>query len=1042
MPLNVQPLAIQFQGGLHTKIDRKQVPVTKLANLENATFIKGTTLAKRNGYRAYSRLIDNGSSEYGNPVGMSGRGNELLIHTDDRAYSYRSSADRWVDTGEVASTTLSERPIGRTGTHQTVPDHATKSGVTVVAWEDSRGGVYCSVVESATGRILLAETQLDSAGISPRCVPCGTVLHVYWARAAAGRLFVAVINPASPTVAPSPQTLIEDLSTTNPVYDATDNGSLFTSINPALMTWALNGGGYRVGWVHPSGVMGSPVTGLPSSAAWADTITGPIAIATNRLGNSQIAVVYCNTTPNVRWLDPTALLTSAGTYQLSATNGTWNRATLEVTALVGGLSTMWWAAELSNSELNLIECGKIDTAGTVLASPTARVLRGHSLCSRAFLDNGNVYATVAHGAAYFPYAAVVRISGDSFGGTLGKTTMCYARVSLGQYHSNAARKHLASAHPVDPDSSGLSREHAVCVGYRILLDSDGDTQAFSTNFGETGIKLATFDFDADRAYQSTQLGRGSYLAGACPQHYDGQRWAEAGFHCAPDFVEGHATPVAEGAAGAMAAGTYNYKFAYEDIDGQGELHLGAVSIPYTVTIAGSKKVNVTLPTLRLTSKKHVRIAVFRSPVNQTGEPELIPYYRVTSLSPSATGDNGYIANDASVDTVSFVDNLTDTQLLTKEPLYTNGGIPGNDMAPIAGDVIAGGKNRLFATDPTDPQVVRYSQEIVDETGIEWPIALTVRVDPYGGRIVAIGVMDGIVYVFCETAIYRFGGPGPDRAPGASSNSFSPPELVTSDVGCKSPNSICQGPVGIFFQSEKGIKLLDRTGQVQDVGADVYAFNAQTITRATLLPDRHQVVFLTADEDGYTLLYDYERRQWSKFTNHLGYDARVINGTYVYLRTDGRVFAETPGEYRDDNSHITMRIETAPIHFLPHFQGWQRILWAYFLGEHKSDHTLMIRYRIDDNAGYSSPVPLDVNTNIDPRYYGEGVYGSGTYGNGTSDTTRYQRGIHYNVPCQAIQFRIEDVEETADFGASFELSELLIIGGVLDTRPKLGAARTN
>lgn len=1043
MALVPQALPITFSGGIETKQDSKQVPTTKLLTLENATFIKQTTLAKRNGYEALSRLIDGGSSEYGTPVGLGSRDDELLLFTSARCYSYRPSVDRWVDTGEVASVQATEPPIARTGTHQTMPDHATKSGVTAVAWEDSRGGVYASVVESGTGRILLAETLLDASGQSPRCVPCGTVLHIYWLRPSSNRIYVAIVNPVSPSTTPTPSILTDDLSATNAVYDACDAGSFYSSINPAIMAWAQNGGGYRVGYVHPSGVLGSPVTGLASVATWPDTITGPIAIAVDRTGSNRIAVAFVGSVPQVRWLTSTSLTTSPVSVMATSTVATWNRIVVEIVGSLPDSSGIaaWWAGEIDDTrdDLNRIEAGQIVDSGAVPVASETRLLRGHGLVSRAFYDDGHIYALVGHAVQFYPYAACVRISGDNFGG--GSVTASFYRSVVGQLPGLPTRAHVASVQPVDPDASGLSRNHAACVNYRIQLDSENGDQ-----FGETGIKLATLDFDAETAYQSVELGRGLWLASAAPQHYDGRRWAEAGFHTAPDVALGVAV-VAQGAAGALGAGKYLYRLVYEEIDALGELHQGATSAPFSVTIIASKKINVTIPTYRLTSKRRVRIGVFRSEANAEGTIDTIPFYRVTSLDPTVTGDNGYVANDPTVDSISFVDNMTDAVLLTKEPLYTNGGILSNDPSPMRGDALAGGKSRLFWTDSTEPNVIRYSQERDGEIAVESPIALKLKTDPYGGRVVALGVMDGNVYAFAETSIYGFGGPGPLANPSAGNESFSPPELVTGDVGCKSPNSICQSPVGIVFQSEKGIKLLDRQRQVQDIGADVYRYNDQTVTRATLLPDRHQIVFLT--DAGMTLLYNYgagpddpSRGQWSTFTNHEGIDARVIGGVYYYLRTDGRVFRETPGQYRDDNSHIPMVIETAWIKMAGYLQGWQRVLWALFLGEWKSSHTLVVRYRIDYNPGYSAPLELDVDSNINPRDYGDGPYGSGVYGNGTEDSTRYQRAIHYNLVGQAIQFRIEDVEPTDEFGASFELSELLLIGGVLDARAKLGKARTN
>jgi len=1030
MPIQKQPLPIAFAGGIESKTDSKQVPSTQLLNLENATFIKKSTLAKRNGYAALGQSIEEGGADLSGIVGMAKRGTELLTFDEDRAYSYRSSSDTWAEADEVSSVVATELPLARTGTNQTTPDHATNNGVTVIAWEDSRGGVYCSVLEDASKRILVAETSLDATGISPRCVAVGEVIHVYWAQSTTSRIYVAVINPATATDTPVPAILTEDLSSSNPSYDACDGLPLYSPNRPAVMAWALQGGGYRVGYVHASGRLGSPVTSLPSVATYTDTVTGPIACTIDRFSEAALYVAWTDTVPRARVVSPTALNTSVASAALSATSGTWNRITIEVC----DDSTVWWAAEFDDTvdNLNRIESGQVSSTLTTLTASSSRLLRGHGLVSRAFYDLGHVYALVGHPVFYFPYVALVRLSAAEFGGAT--STGCYARLVPGQFPGLSTRKHLASVQYVGQDSADTGdtwpRQHSVCLGYRIQLDSeDGD------QFSEVGVKLTTLDFDNDASHQCAELGRGLYMAGACPSHYDGRRWAEAGFHCAPDTTSGSTWAAADG-SGSLDAGTYGYKVTYEEIDAQGEWHPGPESVAQLVTVGIEAAATLTIPTYRLTSKRRVRIGVFRSPVNDSSA-----YYRVSSTDPSDTGTNGYVVNDPTVDTVSFTDALSDADLLLREPLYTNGGILSNDPTPMKGDVLAGGKSRLFATDPTDPHMVRYSKELAeDDTAVEWPVHLRQRIDPYGGRIVGLGVMDGAVYAFCETAIYVFGGPGPDADGGTTSqNAFTPAELVTSDVGLKSPKSICQTPNGIAFQSEKGIKLLDRSRQVVDIGAAVYAYNDQTITRATLLPDRHQVLFLT--DSGYTLLWDYEREQWSKFTNHEGLDAVVLDGTYHYLRNDSRIFRETPGEYVDDNRHIPMRIDTAWINMTGYLQGWQRVLWAYFLGTYKSSHTLGVRYRLDYNEAWSRRFEMNVDGNYNPSLYGEGIYGAGAYGGSGGDTTRYQRRLHINKRCQSIQFRIEDIEATAQYGAAFELSELLLVGGVLGTDFKPGSARS-
>jgi hypothetical protein len=261
--------------------------------------------------------------------------------------------------------------------------------------------------------------------------------------------------------------------------------------------------------------------------------------------------------------------------------------------------------------------------------------------------------------------------------------------------------------------------------------------------------------------------------------------------------------------------------------------------------------------------------------------------------------------------------------------------------------------------------------------------------------------------------------------------------VTSDVGCTAPASIASTPNGIVFQSAKGIYLLGRDLSVSYIGALVEAFNSQTVTRATLIEDRRQVVFLCST--GETLMFDYGVGQWSTYTNHTGLDAVVIDGTYHYLRTDGRVFRETVGLYRDDNSQIPMVLETAWIKMVPYLQGFARFYHVHIIGERRSTHTIRFRFQTDFTANWSPPNDVDWTTESgDP--YGDGNYGDGVYGGDAPDV--FQWSVHLGEVGQSIRFRFEDVEPTGSFGASYEITELLVTGGIkLPAVRPLAAART-
>jgi hypothetical protein len=1045
--LQKQPFRIQFAGGVDTKTNPKGVIPAKLTALENATFVKNTSLAKRNGYRALSKRIGDGSSEYTGAVGLTARDDELILCNVDRAYSYRPTADRWHDTGEVCSVVATDIAFARSGTQQRMPDHATNSGITVGAWEDSRGGVYAAVQDADSGHILV-EQQVDPNGFMPRVIACGTVLLLFWLNSTDTYIWCAVINPSNPTDTITGTILADDRFDS---YDVCTAGGNVYASNPGLLAYGSTSGGIRVAYVHQSGVIGSPLTGLPSAYNWTltntagsggATLVGPIAVTFDKVNHTAIAVTWGTVLINTLFLTYTDLTSKlyGGTVYAGASQ--FKRVCAEFDAS----SQLWYAGELahdSHVDHNQTVCGAVNTSGTAIATPTTRRLHGHGIASRAFYDAGKVYCAVVHPVIFFPYVAIVRMSSAEFGGAY---TMTASRLLPGVTAGLSSRDYsLPAVQPVDPDASFLSRQHSLALGYRIQLSSTNGDQ-----FSEEGIKITTLDFLHDSAYSFVQLGAGLYLAGSLLAHYDGMRWAESDFHCAPDFAT--STPgtdlMTSSAGGGSMSGskTYGYRFCYEEVDAQGEVHSGAMSQLYNIVMGASDNtVTLTIPTYRLTMKNNVRISVFRSAGNATGTVETIEFFRVTDTDPSVlVGANCYLPNDPTVDAVTFVDELADAGLTTREPAYTNGGILSNDPIAISGSVVAGGKYRIFYTHPSDPDLVYFSKSLKDDTAAEFSPALFVRCDPYGGAVVGIGVQDETIMPFKEHAIYAFGGPGPDDDGGLlnPNDQFSNPELVTSDVGCLTPNSIAQSPQGLVFQTDKGIPgLIDRSRQIQMIGNDVYGYKDQTLQRATLLPGRHQILFLTDTADGMSLLWDYERGQWGPYSNHVGVDAIVVAGTYYYLRDDGRVFAETPGVYADDTSHVKMRITTAWLTMTGYNQGWQKILRANFLGDWKSDHVLRVYFALDYEEQWVGPFDLDVNSDYNPDLYGAGLYGADgySYTPGTNSTL-YQKSLHINRRCQAIRFRIEDVESASDFGAAFELQELLLIGGVLGPARPVGASR--
>jgi hypothetical protein len=260
--------------------------------------------------------------------------------------------------------------------------------------------------------------------------------------------------------------------------------------------------------------------------------------------------------------------------------------------------------------------------------------------------------------------------------------------------------------------------------------------------------------------------------------------------------------------------------------------------------------------------------------------------------------------------------------------------------------------------------------------------------------------------------------------------------VSSDLGCADARSIVLTPDGLMFQSAKGIRLLadgPQGLQVVDVGQDVEAYRAQSITSATVVNDRSQVRFLT--DDGMTLLYDYQFQQWSTWTNHEGVAAVLWKGeTYAYAKASGRVLVEGAEVYSDDGVEVRRVVETAWIEFQG-LQGYQSVRRFAILGHYKSPHRLRVTVykNFESRASYSFEWDPNGVLAIDP--YGAGEYGAGPYGGSGSTVYQCRHHVRGSLKMSAIKIRIEDIPGLPP-GESSVLTELMLEMGM---RP--GTSRT-
>jgi hypothetical protein len=461
-----------------------------------------------------------------------------------------------------------------------------------------------------------------------------------------------------------------------------------------------------------------------------------------------------------------------------------------------------------------------------------------------------------------------------------------------------------------------------------------------------------------------------------------------------------------------------YVSVYEWVDAQGQLHQSAPSVPATIslpvytTAAGaalqpSASVQVgTLP-LGLTEKVALKgassdldIAVYRT----TSDGEI--FYRVTS--PTTV-----LLNQVQVQPIEYLDQSSDSAILSNQPVYTTGDILEND-APPGCSVMVNHQDRLWIADSEDSTLWWYSQPFSSGYGVSFSSLLTMRVNPSvatvnGGPIVAGSSMDGNFVSFQSNLVQFVSGTGPDET--GANNQFSTPQLVASStaIGCRDPGSVVLTPGGIIFKSTQGFYMLARGLELQYIGAPVKAFNADVVSAATALDTNTQVRFLS--ELGTTLVWDWFYNAWGTFTNHQGSASISFNNSYYYVNgASGLIFKEAPGVFSDNGVGFPLVMTTAWLK-AGNIQGFQRIWKLFVQGNFPGGYQYQVQIAYDFNPAIVDTFTLNPTVSEADVWGSQSPWGETAWGEGSSSSTPsiiQFRVFPSSQLCEAMQMTFQDI----------------------------------
>jgi hypothetical protein len=1007
--LQRQTVSLPLAQGVDTKTDPKQVATGKLLELENGIFTKLKSIQKRHGNTAIgTNILGSAGQTVSGGIGLAQYGDELLLADGTRLYSYDQSNDAWVNKSAYTPVQVGRFSVVNDNHTQTHPDGAThSSGLQLYAWEDSSvaNSIRYSVIDGNTNQTIVSSLLLSVNASRPRVIALDSSLAVYFTDTVTTQLKLAVVLCADPLAAPVIYTLTStvvgdnSLDTVKPYYDV----FLINGVNQPTICLAFNNLNlgitvrvyqYASPSVQVAGVTQYVIPDVATSlAVFNNNISalygspcGPVV--TFRSDNSN-DVLYYAFSQSLTPIANDTLFFAVNNIQLTGCNNS------------AGTGFVVYAADENDNQITQSIVG--DGYAPITTNTTFQV--NAQLLGRAFKVNGTSYVPVVFYSAPVINATSGDIPLQSAAFLLDQDANIIARTLV----DTAVYRDTGTADgPILPDVVSYNTH-----GYR-LTACEAALLEGSLNVTQTNVIALNFVFnDPMQSVYHEELANNLHLSGGFLQMYDGVGVVEHGFHTYPVLAN-----VTNSAAGGLSDGTYYYTVCYEWTDNQGNIHQSAPAAEQKIVLPANRQTSMTVSYLNFTAKNNVQVVVYRTLVNGS------IFYRVSSL----TAPN---YNNSSSVAFSFSDNLSDASLRTRPRLYTQpldltSSQEVDNLPAPATNIIQLHRNRLWVVDSTSPLSIWYSKISGPETPVAFNDGFVKPVDPRGGPITALSTIDDKLLVFKQDHIFFIVGQGPTNA--EENNDLSDSILVTTDCGCIDQRSIVATPVGLLFQSRKGIYLIDRSLAVQYIGAAVEAYNNETITSAVLVADTNQVRFTLGS--GKSLVYDYLVGQWGVFTNQNAKDSDIWENTQILLRTDGTIWRETPGVYTDAGQPIKLKLTTSWFSFA-NLQGFQRVRRAQILGAWKSPHQLKVTVYNDFN---DTAMQEAIITPATPDVYGEGVYGAEAVYGGPFQLYQWRVDLA-KQKTQSVKFTIEDLP-AATAGEGMSLSSIAFEVGA-----KVGLAKT-
>lgn len=937
-----QLVHVPFRLGLEEGSDPKNLPPGQLVIAENVRADKAGRLSKRYGT---SGLVQTKAAGGSISVGqrLVPRGDFVGMSDADYLHSYSTTHAKWTQHAQLPQYLTAWDTIVDTIGGASTWDALYLDGYEIYAWVAGdpwgtpTGAVFYVIRDSRSGAIVCPPTAIGYTAINVRLV-AGTNA-VYLVSALSAMLRVSTLQPNTGTVTGT-TTLETDVATSG-AFDAIKVGTTlvvaynWTGANPKLQfrAWTLDTWGAAVATGSMTG----------ETAAF----QAPIALATG--GTDDIYVA---------WGQSTAVETRIATINrstLAVVNGilaadTVTGRSIGLTWLTTGQCLLTWG---DSSIPRAISCVYLSAAGGSMSTTTKRGTAGAWWSSKPLAYDGRYFAVMTctayrSGSQLEQYAtALVEIETSA---------------KVQDYHPH---RHVST---VDVGIGGMARYpsspsagHLDVDGNAVFLSPFQSTVSTTRANARQGLRrvLMRAPTTDDDFCKPVDVGPTTFVGAGVLSTWDGARFEPYGFLHPPGIIS--VTP-GGGGSGSMAAGAYLYSAVYEYRDAAGVLHRSAPATPVSATAVatGSVVVRITsaclnhherdLSAAATAANRSVTIAVYRTAVDGT------TLYRLT-----VDPNYNVVTNDPFTGYVDFTDTVADADIgggvaLTSRPqIYTVGGVLESDPCPSPLTAVTH-QGRVFAL-AGDSRSVWATQDVRDDATVAPGFNVALQV-PLLQKKRALLSMDDKLVALGEDDLEVILGDGP--AANGIGGGWTVVKVQT-DVGCINPRSVVSTPMGVIFQSRRGMELLNRGLGVQYIGASVEDVLASfpDITSAVLVARDSEIRWTCNASNGATgvvLVFDYLNKAWFVRKYQDGntasapfVDAAMVDGTYTLLTPGGKVYQESTATHLDaGTTWVTMRVRMAWLNPAGPL-GWHRVSELHLLGTSATNHDLSIALARDYNA---------------------------------------------------------------------------------------------